>query len=296
MRQVSKLTFVAACALAASQAFAQPQRDVDFDAVEVSVHSISGNIYYLEGSGGNIGLSIGEDGIVMVDAQFAPLTEKVVAAIRTMSDAPIRFLINTHVHDDHTGGNENFGAMGTTILARANVRVRMMQGIRGSTPWPTIALPVITFTDAVSLHLNGEDIHVIPVPPAHTDGDSYVYFTGSDVLHMGDVFRTNGYPGIDGENGGTLQGTLDALQIAIDLAGPNTKILSGHGVVSTREDVRAFRDMILEVMGRVSRLVEEGKTLEEVIAANPTADLDAQWGPRLDRFMPALYDGLSARP
>jgi cyclase len=290
---MAKGTALAVCAaLGASVIHAQPQRDIDFDAVKITVHPVRGHIYYLEGSGGNIGLSVGEDGVVMVDAQYAPLTEKIVAAIRTISDKPIRFLINTHVHDDHTGGNENFGAMGTTILARANVRVRMMQGIRGSSPWPAIALPVITFKDPVTLHVNGEDIRVIPVPPAHTDGDSYIYFVSSDVLHMGDVFRTNGYPGIDGPNGGTLQGTLDALQIALDLAGPNTKILSGHGVVSTRDDVRAFRDMILEVKERVTKLVREGKTLEEVEAAKPTADLDARWGPRLDRFMPALYDGV----
>ena len=273
-------------------AWAQPVRDIDFDAVKITVHPVRGNIYYLEGSGGNIGLLVGDDGVVMVDAQYAPLTEKIVRAIRTVSDQPIRFLINTHVHDDHTSGNENFGAMGTTILARAKVRVRMMEGIRGSSPWPKIALPVITFKEPVTLHLDGEEIRVIPVPPAHTDGDSYIYFATSDVLHMGDVFRTNGYPGIDGPNGGTLQGTLDALQIAIDLAGPNTKILSGHGVISTRDDVIAFRDMVLEVKARVTKLVRQGMTLEEVEAAKPTADLDARWGPRLDRFMPALYDGV----
>lgn len=283
-----------ALALTALAANAQPVRDIDFDAVKIKVHPVRGHIYYLEGSGGNIGLLVGDDGVVMVDAQFAPLTKKIVAAIRTVSDKPIRFLINTHVHDDHTGGNENFGAMGTTILARANVRVRMMHGIRGSSPWPNIALPVVTFKDPVTLHLDGEEIQVIPVPPAHTDGDSYIYFATSDVLHMGDVFRTNGYPGIDEPNGGTLQGTLDALQIALDMTGPNTIILSGHGVISTRDDVRAFRDMILEVKARVTKLVRAGMTLEEVEAAKPTADLDARWGPRLDRFMPALYDGIKS--
>jgi glyoxylase-like metal-dependent hydrolase (beta-lactamase superfamily II) len=175
-----------------------------------------------------------------------------------------------------------------------------MQGIRmrdrgDIPPWPATALPVVTFSDPVTLHLNGEDVRIIPVPSAHTDGDSYVYFTRSDVLHAGDVFRTNGYPNIDLGNGGTLQGTLDALQVLLDVTGPGTKILPGHGVVSTREDVRAFRDMALVVIARVSKLVGEGKTLEEVEAAKPTADLDARWGPRLDRFLPGAYEGLKNR-
>jgi cyclase len=271
------------------------QRDVDWDAVKIKIHKVSDHIYYLQGSGGNIGLSVGDDGVVMVDSQFAPLSAKIVAAIRTISDKPIRFLINTHVHEDHTDGNVNFGAMGVPILAREKVRIRMVHGIRGNPPSPHLALPVLTFKDPVTLHFNGEEVRVIPVPPAHTDGDSYVYFVGSDVLHMGDVFRTNGYPGIDVGNGGTLQGTLDALQIALDLAGPSTKILSGHGVTSTREDVRAFRDMILEVMKRVSKLIDEGKSYEEVEAAKPTADLDARWGPRLEKFLPGLYEGLKTR-
>ncbi len=277
------------------------QRNVNWDAVEIKTQHVTGNIYYLQGSGGNIGLSIGDDGIALVDAQFAPLTTKIVAAIRKISNAPIRFLINTHAHDDHTDGNENFAAMGTVILARDRVRARMMQGVKGADgarfhpAWPARALPPVTFGNPISLHINGEEVKIIPVPPAHTDGDTYVYFTGSNVLHMGDVFRTNGYPGIDGDNGGTLQGTLDALQVALDLARPDTKILSGHGVVSTREDVRAFRDMILEVVTRVSKLIQEGKSVEEVEAAKPTADLDARWGPRLDRFLPGVYTGIKNR-
>lgn len=271
------------------------QRDVDWGAVEIVVHQVTPGIYYLEGEGGNIGVSAGSDGIVMVDDQFAPLSDKILAAIRSISDQPIRFLINTHVHDDHVGGNEFFADRGATIMARDRVRVRMLEGIRGNAPSPVGALPILTFTGPVSLHLNGEDVDIIPVPPAHTDGDSYVHFRGSDVLHMGDVFRTNGYPGIDVPNGGSWQGTLDALQLALDIAGPNTRILSGHGVVSTRDDVRAFRDMAIEVARRVSRLIEQGMTLEQVTAARPTADLDERWGPRLDRFLPALYEGLGGR-
>jgi len=152
---------------------------------------------------------------------------------------------------------------------------------------------VLTFGDRVTLHLNGEEVLIIPAPPAHTDGDSYVFFTGSDVLHLGDVFRTTGYPNIDVGNGGTLQGTIDGLRLAQDLAGPDTQIIPGHGVVSDRDGVQELLDLTLEVRERVSKLVEQGMTLEEVVAAQPTADLDARWGPRLDRFLPGVYYGLT---
>ena len=267
----------------------QPRVRPPWDSVEIKTHHVAGNIYYLEGSGGNIGLSIGEDGIIVIDDQFAPLTEKILAAIRAISTAEIRFLINTHVHEDHVGGNENFAKLGATILAHESIRARMVEGIRGSTPSPKDALPVLTFTDSVKLHLNGEEVHIFRVPPAHTDGDSYVYFTESNVLHAGDVFRTNGYPNIDLGNGGTLQGTLDALQLTIDMVGPDTKIIPGHGVVSTREAVVDLRNVGLEVLGRVSRLIEAGMTFQEIVDARPTADLDARWGERWDRLLPAVF-------
>jgi len=265
-----------------------------WDTVEIEVHHIAGGIYYLRGEGGNIGLSIGDDGIIMIDDQFAPLSEKILAAIRSISDAEIQFLINTHAHDDHVGGNEYFGAAGATILAHENVRIRMMYGIRGNPPSPEGAWPVLTFTDEVKLHLNGEEVLIISAPPAHTDGDIYVFFTGSDVLHLGDVFRTTGYPNIDVGNGGTLAGTIAGLQLALNLAGPNTKIVPGHGVVSSREDVQELLDLTLEVRERISSLVEEGKTFEEIVALKPTADLDARWGSRLDRFLPGVYLDLIA--
>jgi cyclase len=294
-RRLLTAVVAAACGLLAFRE-ALAQRDVNWEAVAVRIQHVAGTVYAVQGSGGNIGLSVGADGIVMVDAQFAPLTPRILAAIRGVSPQPIRFLVNTHAHDDHIGGNEHFAAAGATIMARDAARARMLAGFHqnGSDipPQPAAALPVVTFDGVVTLHLNSEPIRIIPVPPAHTDSDSYVYFTRSDVLHMGDVFRTNGYPGIDLGNGGTLQGTLDALQVALDVAGPATKILSGHGVVSTREDVRAFRDMILEVMRRVSPLVTQGRTLQDIEAAGITADLDAKWGPRLDRFLPGLYEGL----
>lgn len=268
------------------------QEEVDWGAVEIKTHHVAGNVYYLEGRGGNIGLSVGEDGVVMIDDQFAPLTEKIVAAIREISDGEIRFLINTHIHGDHTGGNENLGKMGVLILAHDRVRVRMAEGFRGGPPSPNSALPVLTYSDTVTIHLNGEEVHTFPVPPAHTDGDSFIHFRGSDVLHLGDVFRTNGYPFIDTTAGGTLPGTIEALGIAIGLAGPDTKIVPGHGVVSSREDVIEFRDMVLAVTDRVSKLVEEGKTYEEVVAANPTAEYDDKWG-NPERFLTGLYQQLT---
>jgi cyclase len=265
-----------------------------WDTVEIETQHVAGSFYYLSGEGGNIGLSIGDDGIIMIDDQFAPLSEKILAAIRSISDAEIRFLINTHVHDDHVGGNEFFEAEGAEILAHENVRIRMMQGIRGNPPSPKAAWPVLTFTDEVKLHLNGEDVRIIPSPPAHTDSDIFVYFTASDVLHVGDVFRTTGYPNIDVGNGGTLAGTIAGLELAFNLSGPNTKIVPGHGVVSSREGVRELLNLTLEVRDRISKFVDEGKTFEEIVALKPTADLDARWGSRLDRFLPAIYIELSA--
>src|SRR5690606_8014898 len=211
----------------------------DYSTAEIIPHEVRGSVYYLQGAGGNIGLSVGDDGIVMIDDQFAPLTDRILATIREIDDGEIRFLINTHMHGDHTGGNENLGRMGIEILARDEVRVRMREMA------PDIALPVLTYSEDITIHLNGEEVMAISVPPAHTDGDSYIYFTTSDVLHMGDVFRTTGYPYIDTANGGTLQGTIEALAYGIGMAGPHTIIIPGHGEPSTRADVMEFRDMIL---------------------------------------------------
>ena len=265
----------------ASFVFAQQ----DFSSVEIIPHHVAGSVYYLEGRGGNIGLSIGEDGIIMIDDQFAPLTEKIVAAIRSLSNGEIRFLINTHVHGDHTGGNENLGNMGVLILARDEIRVRLAQQA------PAAALPVLTYSDAITIHLNGEEVYAFPVPPAHTDGDTFIHFKDSDVVHTGDVFRTTAFPVIDTNNGGTLKGTLEALGRLIGVAGPNTKILPGHGVVSNREDVTGFRDMVIDVSGQVEELLARNMSYEQVAAADPTAAYNAQYGDP-DRFLRALYTEL----
>lgn len=257
----------------------------DFSNVEIVSHHVAGSVYYLEGQGGNIGLSIGEDGVVMIDDQFAPLTDKILAAIAELSDGEIRFLINTHVHGDHTGGNENLGKMGVAILARDEVRVRLQAQS------PEAALPVLTYSDAITIHLNGEEVYAFPVPPAHTDGDTFIHFRDSDVVHSGDVFRTTAFPVIDTNNGGTLKGTLEALGTLIGVAGPNTKIVPGHGVVSSREDVMGFRDMVLDVVDRVAPMVERGMSYEQLAAADPTQAYNDRYGDP-DRFLRALYSEL----
>ena len=277
--------------LAASAVLAQGQQD--FSQVQIKVHDVAGNFHYLEGQGGNVGVLVGDDGLLMIDDQFAPLSEKLVAAMKTLSNKPIRMLINTHVHGDHTGGNENFGKMGIDIIAHDNVRVRLARGVNGGAPSPAVALPVVTYGETMTLHLNGETITIGKLPPAHTDGDSFIHFANADVIHAGDVFRTIGYPGVDFNNGGSVKGTIEALQALVDMAGPETKILPGHGVVSKREDVAAFRDLTVELQKRFTDLIRQGMTLEQVVAAKPTADLDAKYGSS-ERLIPAFYNAVKA--
>ena len=222
-------------ALLAASALLSPRfagAQQDFSEVQIQPHHVAGTVYYLEGRGGNIGLSVGEDGVVMIDDQFAPLTDRILAAIRKINDGDIRFVINTHVHGDHTGGNENLGRMGIVILARDEVRVRHIASA------PEAALPVLTYSDAITIHLNGEEVHPSLSRLHIPDGDSYIYFRGSDVLHAGDVFRTTGFPFIDLNNGGTLQGTLDALALAIPRHDPR-RGLEGQADGGARHDVRA---------------------------------------------------------
>lgn len=261
-----------------SETIAQPS----MDDVQIVSHHVAGNYYYLEGRGGNIGLSVGEDGVVMIDDQFAPLTDRIIAAIRQISNGEIRLLINTHVHGDHTGGNENIGRMGILILARDEVRVRL------EAQSPKDALPVLTYSDAITIHLNGGEMHAAPLPPAHTDGDTYIHFRDDDVIHVGDVFRTVAFPVIDLNNGGSLEGTIEALAVLAGLGGPDTQYVPGHGVVSTREDIVEFRDMVMTVRDRVAELVRDGASYDEVLATNPTAEFEAKWGDP-GRFLTAVY-------
>jgi cyclase len=282
---------LAAGAVASLSVPAAAQTPTDYSKVEIKTTKIGPNFYTLEGSGGTIGVLAGPDGVLMVDSQFAPLTDKIVAAIKQISDRPIRFMINTHVHPDHTGGNENLGKMGVTIVSRDELRARLAAGTNGRGA-PPAALPLLTYRVAMTFHMDGEDVQAIAVPAAHTDGDTMVRFPGVDVIMTGDFYRSVGYPNIDRANGGTLRGMLAGLNAVVDLAGPATKIIPGHGATVDKTAVAAHRDMIIAIRDRVSALIKQGKTLEEVIAAKVAADYDAkvpQVGTTGERFIGQLY-------
>ena len=233
--------------------------------MEIKTTKVAGNFYTLEGRGGTIGVLAGPEGIFMVDSQFAPLTPKIVAAIRQISNAPIRFLVDTHVHGDHTGGNENLAKMGVTIFARPELRDRLAHPAYAANGTPGIpaaaaALPVVTYRGPITFHMDGEEVEAIPILRAHTDGDTIVRFRNDDIIMTGDFFRSVGYPNIDRINGGSLNGTLDGLGIVIGMMGPNTKAIPGHGPMVSRADIIAHRDMILAVRDRVAALVAQGKS------------------------------------
>jgi len=265
---------------------AQPPAQPDFSKVEIKTTKIAGNFYTLEGQGGTIGVLAGPDGVFMVDSQFAPLTDKIVAAVKQISPAPIKYMVNTHVHGDHTGGNENLAKQGVTILSREELRTRLAKTAAPS------ALPMITYDGPVTFHMNGEDVHLIPVRVAHTDGDTMVHFARANVIMTGDFYRSVGYPNIDRANGGTLKGLVDALNGVIALAQPDTKVIPGHGAVVDKTAVAAHRDMVLAIRDKVAALMKQGQTQEQVLAAKPTADYDArvpQSAQTADRFVGQLY-------
>jgi glyoxylase-like metal-dependent hydrolase (beta-lactamase superfamily II) len=283
---------------AQAQAPAAAPAAPDFSQVQIKTTKISSNFYTLEGQGGMVGVLAGPDGVLVVDAQFAPLTEKLVAAIKQVSDGRIRFLINTHVHGDHTGGNENFGKLGATIFARENLRARLIKpnpGANGApgAPAPAMALPVVTYDAPLTFHMDGEDVRLVPVPSAHTDGDTMVFFPTANVLMVGDFYRSVGYPNIDRANGGSLKGMVDGLNAVVALAGPATKIIPGHGPTVDKTAVAAHRDMILAVRDKVAVMVRQNKTQDEVVAAKLTADFDAKVSGATpmtaDRFVGQVY-------
>src|SRR5580704_2358644 len=268
----------------------------DFSKVEIKTTKISNNFYTLDGQGGTIGVLVGPDGIFMVDSQFAPLSQKIAAAIHQISDKPIRFMVNTHVHGDHTGGNENFAKMGTTIFARDELRYRLAYPAPGANgapgvAAPPLALPVVTYEGPVTFHMDGEDVRLIPIRRAHTDGDTLVYFPVNDVLMTGDYYRSIQFPNIDRTNGGSLNGMIEGLGITIGMAGPKTKIIPGHGPTVDRAALIAHRDMILAIRNKVETMVEQGKTVDEVLASKPTSDYDSipNASTTSERFVRQLY-------
>src|SRR3984893_6088597 len=270
-------------------ASARAQAPVDDSKPVVKTNKITDSFYTVDGRGGTIGVLVGPQGTFMVDTQFAPLTTRLVAEIKKISPNPIRFVVNTHVHPDHTGGNANMAKTGATIFARDELRDRLMNPAPGAngqpgTPAPDVALPVVTYEKKVTFHMDGETVDLLPIRKAHTDGDTMVYFHNADVIMTGDFSRSIGYPNIDRVNGGSLDWMLAGLAQIVAIAGPNTKIIPGHGPTVDRNAVAAHRDMILGVRNEVAKLMQQGKTSDEIVAAHPTASFD-------DNVPPAAPNG-----
>jgi len=276
-------------------------QDRDFSKVEIKVTKVAGSVYMLEGSGGNIGVSVGEDGIVMVDDQFAPLAPKIQAALKGITDKPVRFILNTHYHGDHTGGNADFSKLGT-IVAQDNVRKRLAEGTTiarfkmTTPPAPKEVLPIITFEHDVSIHLNGEDVRAIHFPHGHTDGDSVIFFPQSNVVHMGDDFVTYGFPFVDVEHGGSASGMAAGVEKVLWLTKPDTKFIPGHGPLSTADDVRKFLAMITETRAAVAAAVKKHKTVEQMKKEKLMAKWEADYGKgpiKADDWIDTLYDDVT---
>ena len=292
----------------AALAAAANAQDQDFSKVELKTTKLAPGVAMLEGvggfAGGNIAVSFGADGPVIVDDQFVPMVPKIVAAVRALQDAPIRFVINTHFHFDHTGGNEPMTGAGAVIFAHENVRKRMSVDQfskvmnRKMPAQPAAALPVVTFAEGVTLHWNGETIQVEHVAPAHTDGDSHIWFEKANVVHMGDTFVNGFFPFIDVESGGTIAGLIESANRALARANDKTKIVPGHGPLATRADLKKFRDMLVDVKARVEKGIKSGKTMEQFIATKPLADLDAEWGDgfiKSDQMVTLVWMNLTAK-
>ncbi len=292
------LALLLSLALLSSGAAAQG----DYSRIQVKTEKLSSNTYMLMGAGGNIGVSVGEDAVFIIDDQFGPMSEKIQAAIAAITKKPVKFVLNTHWHFDHTGGNENFAKADAVIVAHENVRKRMSTDqviefmsmpIKAS---PRVALPVITFSNDINFHLNGEALHVFHVPAGHTDGDAIVHFKTTNVVHMGDVFFNKNYPFIDTSSGGTPDGVVAAVDRVLAATNDKTRYIPGHGPLASRADLVAYRAMLDTVWNRVRALAKEGKTLEQVVAAKPSAEFDAVFGGGFlpaPKFVEMLYKGIA---
>jgi cyclase len=296
---MKKIPIVLSVFLLGSLSWAQGS---DHSKVQITVSRVSGSVYLLRGEGGNIAASIGDDGIVMVDDEYADLAEKIQAALNTLTDKPIRFVINTHYHIDHVGANPYFQKL-APVIAHENVRKRLSEpGLLGNggsikfpiKPLPANELPMITFEHEVTLHMNGEDIHVIHVRNGHTDGDSIVYFPKSNVVHMGDDFLRIGFPFVDLDSGGNVLGWIGALEEVIARLPPNVKVIPGHGPVSNLDDVREFIKMMKDTRGAVARGVQQGKSLDQLKrerVLEPWSNWSGEWITS-DLYLETLYNDL----
>jgi glyoxylase-like metal-dependent hydrolase (beta-lactamase superfamily II) len=256
----------------------------DFSKVEIKAERLADSVYMLVGSGGNLGLSVGNDAVFLIDDQYAPLTPKIQAAVATITKKPVQFVLNTHWHGDHTGGNERFAEAGALIVAHDNVRKRMsseqfldffkMRVERS----PQAALPLVTFSADVTFHINGDEVFAFHCPAAHTDGDAIVHFRRADVMHMGDIFFNGFYPFIDASSGGSADGVIAAVDRALALATDKTRIIPGHGPLATKADLKVYRDMVATVQGRVRSQLAAGKSVQEIVDSKPTKEFDEKWG------------------
>jgi len=293
------LRILAICAAGLLAAAASAQQD--FSKVEIQTEKLSDTVYMMTGSGGNLGVSVGEDTVFVIDDQFAPLTPKIQAAIAKLSSKPVQFVLNTHWHFDHTGGNENLGKTGAIIVAHENVRKRLSSegfieflGMK-TKPEPKVALPVVTFTRDITFRLNGDELLVTHAPRAHTDGDSIVRFGKSNVVHMGDTFFNKLYPFIDTSSGGSVGGVLAAVDGVLKTVGDGTKIIPGHGPLAGKADLKAYRDMLAAISANIRGQIKAGKTLEQVVSSKPTAKYDEVWGKGFlapEKFVEMLYGNL----
>ena len=267
----------------------------DFSKVEIKATKVSGNIYMLQGSGGNIGVSVGADGILIVDDQFAPLADKIKAALKTLGEGKLKFILNTHYHGDHTGGNVVFGP-DAPIIAQTNVRKRLQQPPQGQQPAPKEALPVITFDQSVSVHFNGEEIRVLHFPHGHTDGDAIIFFTSSNVVHMGDDFFNGMFPFVDIDSGGDVAGYVKNVGDVLGKLPAGAKIIPGHGPLATADDLKKFHDMLVTTTSIVQQKIKAGKTLEQ-IKTEGLPDEWQSWGEgfiKTDRWIETIYRSFTA--
>ncbi len=283
---------------------AQAQNLPDMSRVTVKVVPVAAGVYMLEGMGGNIGLSVGKDDAFIIDDQYAPLSEKIKAAVATVTPKPVRFVINTHWHFDHVGGNEAMAGSGAIIFAHENTRRRMstdqfIAAFNMKVPAsPTAALPVITFSDTITFYTNDDTVRTFHVANAHTDGDAIIFFRKANVVHMGDTFFNGRYPLIDVSTGGSLIGMIRAAEQALAMTNAETRFIPGHGPLATRADLVRYRDMLVATRERVGKMIARHRTLKQVLDAKPLADLDAQWGSgniKADQFLTIVYGSLTQR-